>query len=200
MRSKLRYSLLPIVLLAMALAQPGKALADQDQIGQRRLGESFGSKDGDHGAKNSEPGGQDNSSGGGNGLANSTPNHESNSGSKGDLDGSDGPDNKVGLGLGIGLGDDATGPAVGGAHNAKVSSLYLRAPVLDQEQSKMVIGAGRAATMPLLIAYLNQHYPGEVLDVKLHTASDGFIYEVRYLSNVVFLNTVFLDAQTLQQR
>ena len=195
MLSKLRYSLLPIVLLAMALAQPGKARADQDQIGQRRLGENSGSKDGDGNPKS----GEDRGSGSGN-SANSGPSHESNAGSKGDLDGNDGPDNKVGLGLGIGFGDDATGPAAGGAHNAKVSSLYLRTPVLDQEQSKMVIGAGRAASMQLLFAYLNQHYPGEVLDVKLHTASDGFIYEVRYLSNVVFLNTVFLDAQTLQQR
>ena len=54
--------------------------------------------------------------------------------------------------------------------------------------------------MPLLITYLKLNYPGELLDVKLHSAGPSFVYEVRYLSNVVFLRTVYLDALTLQQK
>lgn len=57
-----------------------------------------------------------------------------------------------------------------------------------------------AASMPLLITYLKLNYPGELLDVKLHSAGPSFVYEVRYLSNVVFLRTVYLDALTLQQK
>ena len=54
--------------------------------------------------------------------------------------------------------------------------------------------------MPLLITYLDQKYPGQVLDVKLHTTGDGLVYEVRYLANVVELRTLFLDAQTLSRK
>ncbi len=54
--------------------------------------------------------------------------------------------------------------------------------------------------MSLLLAYLNQNYPGDVLDVKLHPADAGLVYEVRYLSNIVFLHTVYLDAKTLKNK
>ena len=72
--------------------------------------------------------------------------------------------------------------------------------VLDPQQTKAVIAAGKAASMPLLLTYLNQNYPGQVLDVKLHSASDSYIYEVRYLSNVIVLRTLFLDAATLKAK
>ena len=73
-------------------------------------------------------------------------------------------------------------------------------PVLDPQQTKAVIAAGRAASMTLLLTYLNQNYPGQVLDVRLHSASDGYVYEVRYLANVIVLRTLFLDAATLKAK
>jgi hypothetical protein len=72
--------------------------------------------------------------------------------------------------------------------------------VLDPQQTKAVVAAGKAASMPLLLTYLNQNYPGQVLDVKLHSASDSYVYEVRYLSNVIVLRTLFLDAATLKAK
>jgi len=72
--------------------------------------------------------------------------------------------------------------------------------VLDPQQTKTAIAAGKAASMPLLLTYLNQNYPGQVLDVKLHSANDSYIYEVRYLSNVIVLRTLFLDAATLKAK
>jgi len=72
--------------------------------------------------------------------------------------------------------------------------------VLDPQETKAVIAAGKAASMPLLLTYLNQNYPGQVLDVKLHSASDSYVYEVRYLSNVIVLRTLFLDAATLKAK
>jgi hypothetical protein len=73
-------------------------------------------------------------------------------------------------------------------------------PVLDPQQTKAVIAAGKAASMPLLLTYLNQNYPGQVLDVRLHSANDGYVYEVRYLANVIVLRTLFLDAATLKAK
>lgn len=78
--------------------------------------------------------------------------------------------------------------------------MMLTSPALDTEQTKAVIAGGKAASMPLLLAYLNQNYPGQVLDVKLHYATDSYVYEVRYLANVIVLRTLFLDAATLKAK
>ena len=75
-----------------------------------------------------------------------------------------------------------------------------KTPSLDPDQAKSAINQGMAASMPLLLTYLNRNYPGQLLDVQLHSAGPGYIYEVRYLSNAVFLRTVYLDAITLQQK
>ena len=75
-----------------------------------------------------------------------------------------------------------------------------RTPILDPQQTKVAIQQGQAASMNLLLTYLNQNYPGEVLDVKLHPVETGLVYEVRYLSNIVFLHTVYLDAKTLKNK
>jgi hypothetical protein len=77
---------------------------------------------------------------------------------------------------------------------------FVAAPVLDTQQTRDAIDSGRAASLPLLTTYLNNYYPGQVLDVKLHDAPDGYVYEVRYLSNIVVLRTLFLDAATLKAK
>jgi len=70
----------------------------------------------------------------------------------------------------------------------------VRSPAVDSQDrlisisnSQIAIQQGQAASMSLLLAYLKQSYPGEVLDVKLRDTSGGLVYEVRYLSNVIFL-------------
>jgi hypothetical protein len=92
----------------------------------------------------------------------------------------------------------ATGQTSDGTHRRFGDIVSL--PVLDPQQTKAVIAAGRAASMTLLLTYLNQNYPGQVLDVRLHSASDGYVYEVRYLANVIVLRTLFLDAATLKAK
>jgi hypothetical protein len=79
-------------------------------------------------------------------------------------------------------------------------SAIVTSPALDTEQTKAAIAGGKAASMPLLLTYLNQNYPGQVLDVKLHYATDSYVYEVRYLANVIVLRTLFLDATTLKAK
>lgn len=75
---------------------------------------------------------------------------------------------------------------------------YLKSPVLDQNQAKVAILQGKAATLPLLLAFLKLHFPGDVVDIRLHATNSGYVYEVRYLQKMVVLKTVFLDARTLQ--
>ena len=71
--------------------------------------------------------------------------------------------------------------------------------VLNQDEVKTAIARGSAATLPLLLAFLKNNYPGKVLDVKLRALDDNYIYDVKLLSNVIFLRTVTLDAKTLKK-
>ena len=71
--------------------------------------------------------------------------------------------------------------------------------VLNQDEVKAAIASGNAATLPLLLAFLKNHYPGKVLDVRLRALDDNYIYDVKLLSNVIFLRTVTLDAKTLKK-
>ena len=103
-------------------------------------------------------------------------------------------------------GSSATNPGNMGATGQTSDSARKRfgdivsLPVLDPQQTKAVIASGKAASMPLLLTYLNQNYPGQVLDVRLHNVNDGYVYEVRYLANVIVLRTLFLDAATLKAK
>ena len=69
--------------------------------------------------------------------------------------------------------------------------------LLNQDEVTAAIASGNAATLPLLLAYLNLYYPGKVLDVRLHAKEEKYIYEIKLLSNTIFLRTVLLDARTL---
>ncbi|MEP6827794.1 MAG: hypothetical protein ABJA10_06945 [Aestuariivirga sp.] len=89
---------------------------------------------------------------------------------------------------------------LGSLSNPAAFQQFPKPSSLDPDQAKSAINQGMAASLPLLLTYLKQNYPGELLDVQLHNAGPGYVYEVRYLSNVVFLRTVYLDAITLQQK
>jgi uncharacterized membrane protein YkoI len=81
---------------------------------------------------------------------------------------------------------------------ASQSAAFSRLPPLDPEQIKSAINSGKAVSMTMLLTFVKLNYPGDVLDVKLHETKNKLVYEVRYLSNVIFLRTVYLDAQTLK--
>ena len=69
--------------------------------------------------------------------------------------------------------------------------------VLNQDEVRAAIASEKAATLPLLLAYLKSKYPGKVLDVKMRQSEDNLVYEVKLLSKAVFLRTLLLDAKTL---
>lgn len=98
-------------------------------------------------------------------------------------------------------GSEASGTdSIGSLLSSRPTAIWSRLPVMDPEQTKDAVTAGQAASMPLLLTYLNHNFPGEVLDVKLHEANTGYVYEVRYLANTIFLHTLYLDAQTLKTK
>jgi hypothetical protein len=70
---------------------------------------------------------------------------------------------------------------------------------LNQDEVKKVVASGNAASLPLLLAYVGQNYPGDVLDVKMRRVDGGYAYDVKVLSNLVVLRTVSLEAKTLKK-
>lgn len=70
---------------------------------------------------------------------------------------------------------------------------------LNQDAAKDAVEQGKAASLPLLLAYLNIYYPGEVLDVKLLRAGSTYLYDVKYLASTSRLQHVVLEARTLKK-
>jgi uncharacterized membrane protein YkoI len=69
--------------------------------------------------------------------------------------------------------------------------------VLNQDEARAVISKGNAASLPLLLAFIDNNYPGQVLDVRLRKVNGNYIYDVKMLTKFIMLKTVSLDAQTL---
>jgi uncharacterized membrane protein YkoI len=87
----------------------------------------------------------------------------------------------------------------GSNSDTTISKKLSKGRVLNQQEVQQVITQGKATSLPLVLAYVANNYPGQVLDVKLRTASGAFAYEVKVLSKYVFLKTILLDAKTLKK-
>jgi uncharacterized membrane protein YkoI len=92
-----------------------------------------------------------------------------------------------------------TTDSVGNNVPANDARLPKKGRLLNQDEVKQEIANGSASSLPLLLAFVQNKYPGEVLDVKLRALDGQFIYEVKLLSKFVFLRTVSLEAKTLRQ-
>jgi uncharacterized membrane protein YkoI len=67
-----------------------------------------------------------------------------------------------------------------------------------QDEARAAVKSGKAASLPLVLAFMENHFPGEVLDVKLLQNPKGYVYEVKYLAESSLLQVVTLDAKTLK--
>lgn len=71
--------------------------------------------------------------------------------------------------------------------------------LLTPDEVKIAIDKNNAATLPLLLAYVDNNFPGQVLDVRLRLVEEVYIYEVKLISNFVFLRSLRLDAKTMKK-
>jgi len=79
-----------------------------------------------------------------------------------------------------------------------VKDQVISAPVMSNDQARQAIGQGRAVSMSLLLAFLENNQAGRVLDVKLRDSPQGLVYEVKTLANLIILRSLYLDAATLK--
>lgn len=86
-----------------------------------------------------------------------------------------------------------------GAIPPKSANPLLRSRIVSQDEALTAVKSGQAASLPLLLAYMETKYPGQILDIHLRNLNNKYVYQVKYLSNLIFLSSIFLDATTLQK-
>jgi uncharacterized membrane protein YkoI len=117
----------------------------------------------------------------------------SNSGSHGDT--SSNPDQG---------GDSDSGEGLNDVENSSDPTGQTLVPIVGksvtQDQARAAIDGGKVASLPLLLAFMKNNYPGEVLDVKLRQNNTVYSYEVKYLAKSNVLRVVALDGRTLKKQ
>lgn len=83
-------------------------------------------------------------------------------------------------------------------HNAQ-PRLQNNGKLLSPDEVKTAISEGNAASLALLLAYVDINFPGQVLDVRLRQVDQTFTYEVKIISKLVFLRSLKLDAKTMKK-
>jgi hypothetical protein len=140
----------------------------------------------------------DNGSGGGNSGSGSSGSGSSGSDdSGGDDSGGDdsGGDDSGGSGSG---GDDSGGDDSGG-NSGSGGNKGPGSGKRDQDVVRDAVKSGKAATLADLMAHLRKNYPGKILNVDLQRRDSKFVYRVKLLTKSGRLQTLKLNAKTLQR-
>lgn len=97
-------------------------------------------------------------------------------------------------------GSDEGGLASNSTSNSGQQSSSNSSQSITQNQVRDVVQSGKAVSLPLVLAYMDNYYKGQVLDIKLRSSLFGYYYDVKYLDASNHLLTVALDAKTLTKR
>jgi uncharacterized membrane protein YkoI len=181
-----KMALVGCAILALTLPRAAYAMGDSDNgssgksgSGQTEKTESSQSGGGEHGG--ADDGGREN---GGSTNGGSTSGGGDNDG------GEDG-------------GDDSGGNTSSGSQSSGQSSgnsgTSQSGKVASQDEVLSAVRTGKAVSLPLLLAFMANKFPGEIVDVKLKNKAGLYSYEVEYLANSSKLRVVKLDAKTLSK-
>lgn len=129
------------------------------------------------------------------------PESSSSSGSNEHSGQSDKPDSPSGPGGGGEDGGESTDKpdtgSQGSTQNSGNSTVSKHGIVANQDEALSAVTAGEAVSLPLLLAFMANKFPGEIVDIKLKNKEGQYSYEVEYLSNTAKLLVVTLNAKTL---
>jgi hypothetical protein len=131
---------------------------------------------------------------GGSGQSEKTESSQSGGGG-GDDGGDDGDDggNDSGGNSGSGSGSQSSGQSSGS------SGISGSGKVVNQDEVLSAVRAGKAVSLPLLLAFMANKFPGEIVDIKLKNKEGLYSYEVEYLANSSKLRVLKLNAKTLSK-
>lgn len=137
--------------------------------------------------------GSDSTSGsGGSGSSGSGNSGASNSSGKPDSSSDDGGDDDGG-----GSTDNSGSGSQGSTKNSRNSAGSRSGRVANQDEVLSAVKAGKAVSLPLLLAFMATAYPGEIVDIALKNKEGQYSYEIEYLANSAKLRVVKLNAKTL---
>jgi uncharacterized membrane protein YkoI len=128
---------------------------------------------------------------GGSGGSGSSGSSDSSDHDDGDDDDSDGGGSSDNSGSGSGSGYQGSNASSGNSNSSKSGK------VASQDEVLSAVRAGKAVSLPLLLAFMATKFPGEIVDVKLKSKEGLYSYEVAYLANSSKLRVVKLNAKTL---
>jgi hypothetical protein len=144
-------------------------------------------------------GGGDSGGSGGSGQSEKTESSQSGGGGGDDGGGDDGDDSgddsggNSGSGSGSGSGSQSSGQSSGSSGSSKFGK------VANQDEVLSAVRAGKAVSLPLLLAFMANKFPGEIVDIKLKNKEGLYSYEVEYLANSSKLRVLKLNAKTLSK-
>lgn len=122
------------------------------------------------------------------------------SGNSGPSNNSDKPDSSSDDGGGDdggGSTDNSGSGSQGSTQNSRNSASSRSGRVANQEEVLSAVTTGKAVSLPLLLAFMANKFPGEIVDIKLKNKEGQYSYEIEYLANSAKLRVVKLNAKTL---
>lgn len=128
----------------------------------------------------------------GSGSSGSGNSGSSNSSGKPDSSSDDGGDDDGG-----GSTDNSGSGSQGSTKNSRNSAGSRSGRVANQDEVLSAVKAGKAVSLPLLLAFMATAYPGEIVDIALKNKEGQYSYEIEYLANSAKLRVVKLNAKTL---
>jgi hypothetical protein len=94
-------------------------------------------------------------------------------------------------------GADNSGPGSSGKKGSGTAQASGKS--ITQDEARKAVRTGKALALPLVLAFMANNYPGDVVDVRLRRNGAGYLYEIKYLANSIQLKLVKLDAETLKK-
>jgi hypothetical protein len=150
------------------------------------------------GSSGSGNGSSGNSGAGSGGSSGSSESSDSSSDDGGDDDGG-GSNSGSGSTSGPNSGSTSSSGSQASTQNSGTSTGSSSGKVANQDEVLSAVTAGKAVSLPLLLAFMATKFPGEIVDIKLKNKGGLYSYEVEYLANSAKLRVVKLNAKTLSK-
>ncbi len=66
-----------------------------------------------------------------------------------------------------------------------------------QDEALSAVKSGKVVSLPMLLAFMANKFPGEIVNISLKKKEGHYRYEVKYVANAAKLRVLIFDAKTL---
>ncbi len=158
-----------------------------------------GDSSGSGGGSSSGSGGSGSQSGGGSGQSDSSSDNGGDDNGGDDSGGGSTDNSGSGSGSESGSGSGSSSGSQSSTQNSGNSGVSRTGRVANQDEVLSAVKTGKAVSLSLLLAFMANKFPGEIVDIKLRNKEGQYSYVVEYLSGSSKLRIVKLNAKTLSK-